>query len=173
MLKVHFFERNPLTEREGGDIMENNYRYIFCVSFQSWNSIKDKTSGVFCDIICAREKAYPPKNLAAKAAMHKRKLNQVTIFEAPAMFGGISLNPENDWVKLAKMIPWWAFEEKYAAQFSSKPKSARGQFPDCSEVWSVSEGIQLLPGAGTGGYDFPRAWKCPELHIPPHPPARI
>ena len=28
------------------------------------------------------------KNLAPEAAMYKRKLNQVTIFEDPAMFGG-------------------------------------------------------------------------------------
>ena len=51
--------------------------------------------------------------------MYKRKLNQVTIFEDPAMFGGISLNPNNAWVKLANLIPWWAFEEKYAEQFPS------------------------------------------------------
>ena len=51
--------------------------------------------------------------------MYKRKLNQVSIFENPAMFGGITLNPENEWVKLAKMIPWWVFEKKYAEQFPS------------------------------------------------------
>ena len=51
--------------------------------------------------------------------MYKRKLNQVSIFENPAMFGGIALNPENEWVKLAKMIPWWVFEKKYAEQFPS------------------------------------------------------
>ena len=51
--------------------------------------------------------------------MYKRKMNQVSVFDDPAMFGGIALNPENDWVKLAKLIPWWAFEEKYAEQFSS------------------------------------------------------
>lgn len=51
--------------------------------------------------------------------MYKRKLNQVSIFENPAMFGGIALNPENEWVKLAKMIPWWVFEKKYAEHFPS------------------------------------------------------
>lgn len=51
--------------------------------------------------------------------MYKRKLNQVSIYENPAMFGGIALNPENEWVKLAKMIPWWVFEKKYAEQFPS------------------------------------------------------
>ena len=51
--------------------------------------------------------------------MYKRKLNQVSIFENPAMFRGIALNPENEWVKLAKMIPWWVFEKKYAEQLPS------------------------------------------------------
>ena len=51
--------------------------------------------------------------------MYKRKLNQVSIFDNPAMFGGIALNPENEWVKLAGIIPWWVFEKKYAEQFPS------------------------------------------------------
>lgn len=59
--------------------------------------------------------------------MYKRKLNQVDMFENPAMFGGIALNPENEWVKLAGIIPWWVFEKKYAEQFSSN----KGQ-PACS-----------------------------------------
>ena len=51
--------------------------------------------------------------------MYKRKLNQVSLFDNPAMFGGIALNPENEWVKLAGIIPWWVFEKKYAKQFPS------------------------------------------------------
>ena len=51
--------------------------------------------------------------------MYKRKLNQVSMFDNPAMFGGIALNPENEWVKLAGIIPWWVFEKKYAEQFPS------------------------------------------------------
>lgn len=51
--------------------------------------------------------------------MYKRKLNQVNVFDNPAMFGGIALNPENEWVKLAAIIPWWVFEKKYAEQFPS------------------------------------------------------
>ena len=37
--------------------------------------------------------------------MYKRKMNQVSMFDNPAMFGGIALNPENEWVKLAKIMP--------------------------------------------------------------------
>ena len=59
--------------------------------------------------------------------MYKRKLNQVSMFDNPAMFGGIVLNPENEWVKLAAIIPWWVFEKKYAEQFPSN----KGQ-PACS-----------------------------------------
>jgi len=51
--------------------------------------------------------------------MYKRKLNQVSLFENPAMFGGIALDPKNEWVKLAGIIPWWVFEKKYAEQFPS------------------------------------------------------
>lgn len=51
--------------------------------------------------------------------MYKRRSNQISVFEDPAMFGGIPLNPENEWVKLAKLIPRWAFEEKYSEQFPS------------------------------------------------------
>ena len=59
--------------------------------------------------------------------MYKRKLNQVSLFENPAMFGGIALDPKNEWVKLAGIIPWWVFEKKYAEQFPS----GTGQ-PACS-----------------------------------------
>ena len=59
--------------------------------------------------------------------MYKRKQNQVSVFDNPAMFGGIALNPENEWVKLAAIIPWWVIEKKYAEQFPSNT----GQ-PACS-----------------------------------------
>lgn len=59
--------------------------------------------------------------------MYKRKVNQVSLFENPVMFGGIALNPENKWVKMAGIMPWWVFEKKYAEQFSSNT----GQ-PACS-----------------------------------------
>ena len=69
--------------------------------------------------------------------MYKRKLNQVSIFDNPAMFGGIPLDPENEWVKLAGIIPWWVFEKKYAGQFPS----GTGQ-PACSLRMAL--GSQLI-----------------------------
>ena len=58
------------------------------------------------------------KPLHLEATMYKRHLNQISPLDEPEYFGGIA--KENDWVKLAKLIPWHEFEEEYAVQFSSK-----------------------------------------------------
>jgi hypothetical protein len=47
--------------------------------------------------------------------------------DEPEYFGGIALDPDNEWVKLAKLIPWHQFEEEYATSFPS----GTGQ-PACS-----------------------------------------
>ena len=52
------------------------------------------------------------------------------MFEDALLFGGVKLNPVNRWVCMSQMIPWAAFEERYAALFPNpregKPaKSAR------------------------------------------------
>ena len=52
--------------------------------------------------------------------MYKRHLNQISLLDEPEYFGGIALDKENEWVKIAKLIPWHEFEGEYAAQFSSK-----------------------------------------------------
>ena len=52
--------------------------------------------------------------------MYKRHLNQTSLLDAPEYFGGIELDSENEWVKLAKLIPWHEFEEEYAMQYPSK-----------------------------------------------------
>ncbi len=75
----------------------------------------------------------PHKTLHLEDGMYKRKSNQVSIFDDSAMFGGIPLNPENEWVKLAKLIPWWVFEEKYADSFVGH-RSAGGQSADGTGV---------------------------------------
>ena len=59
--------------------------------------------------------------------MYKRHLNQINLLDEPEYFGGIALDPDNEWVKLAKLIPWNQFEEEYASSFSS----GTGQ-PACS-----------------------------------------
>ena len=59
--------------------------------------------------------------------MYKRHLNQINLLDEPEYFGGIALDPDNEWVKLAKLIPWDQFEEEYASSFTS----GTGQ-PACS-----------------------------------------
>lgn len=59
--------------------------------------------------------------------MYKRHLNQINLLNEPEYFGGITLDKDNEWVKLAKMIPWHEFEDEYADLFPS----STGQ-PACS-----------------------------------------
>ena len=59
--------------------------------------------------------------------MYKRHLNQINLLDEPEYFGRIALDPDNEWVKLAKLIPWDQFEEEYASSFTS----GTGQ-PACS-----------------------------------------
>ncbi len=69
---------------------------------------------------CKGKARKPSKTLHLELReMYKRHLNQVNLLDDPEMFGGIKLSKENQWVKLAKMIPWGKLEEKYAEQFSA------------------------------------------------------
>ena len=45
------------------------------------------------------------------------------MLESPEMFGSLPLDPNNDWVKLSRLVPLEAFDSKYAENFRSK----RGQ----------------------------------------------
>lgn len=42
------------------------------------------------------------------------------MLESPEMFGSLPLDPNNDWVKLSKLVPWREFDVKYAENFRSK-----------------------------------------------------
>lgn len=52
--------------------------------------------------------------------MYRRHNGQVSMLESPEMFGSLPLDPENDWIKLSKMVPWREFDQKYAENFKSK-----------------------------------------------------
>ena len=52
--------------------------------------------------------------------MYKRHTGQVSILESPEMFGSLPLDPNNDWIKLSKFVPWREFNLKYADNFRSK-----------------------------------------------------
>ena len=52
--------------------------------------------------------------------MYKRHTGQVWMLETPEMFGSLPLDPNNDWIKLSKFVPWRELELKYADNFRSK-----------------------------------------------------
>ena len=52
--------------------------------------------------------------------MYKRHTGQVSMLESPEMFGSLPLDPNNDWIKLSKFVPWREFDLKYADNFRSK-----------------------------------------------------
>ena len=47
------------------------------------------------------------KNLAPAGGlkMYKRHTGQVSMLESPEMFGSLPLDPNNDWIKLSKLVP--------------------------------------------------------------------
>ena len=61
--------------------------------------------------------------------MYRPQSEQVNIFEDEKVFQFQGLDSTNDWVKLAKMIPWAELERRYAQTFTSEAgnvgKSAR------------------------------------------------
>ena len=62
--------------------------------------------------------------------MYKKRGGQIDVLSLPEFFGGVRLDPRNTWVKLAEIIPWEAFEGKYAECFEGSgtgnpAKSAR------------------------------------------------
>jgi hypothetical protein len=62
-------------------------------------------------------------------AVYRPQSEQVSIFEDEKVFQFQGLDSTNDWVKLAKMIPWAELERRYAQTFTSEVgnvgKSAR------------------------------------------------
>ena len=52
--------------------------------------------------------------------MYKHRHGQRSLLESPEMFMMSPLNSENEWIKLAKLIPWDEIEKKYAKNFKSK-----------------------------------------------------
>ena len=52
--------------------------------------------------------------------MYKRHTGQVSMLETPEMFGSLPLDPQNDWIRLSKLVPWFEFDRKYRENFRSK-----------------------------------------------------
>ena len=52
--------------------------------------------------------------------MYRPESEQISVFENESFFQFQGLNPDNDWVRLAKLIPWAELERRYAQTFTSK-----------------------------------------------------
>jgi len=61
--------------------------------------------------------------------MYKQQCKQVSMFEEETLFGGVKLDTNNPWIRMAKMIPWSSVEDRYAETFDggtgNPAKSAR------------------------------------------------
>jgi hypothetical protein len=51
--------------------------------------------------------------------VYRPESEQVSVFENERFFQFHGLNPDNDWVRLAKLIPWAELERRYAQTFVS------------------------------------------------------
>jgi IS5 family transposase len=51
--------------------------------------------------------------------VYRPESEQVSVFENESFFQFHGLNPDNDWVRLAKLIPWTELERRYAQTFDS------------------------------------------------------
>ena len=49
--------------------------------------------------------------------MYKKRGGQIDALSSPMFFGGVRLDTRNVWVQMAELIPWEAFERKYAENF--------------------------------------------------------
>ena len=49
--------------------------------------------------------------------MYKRHSSQMSLFDEPEMFGTLPLDPNNEWVKLSRIIPWAELEYQWVNHF--------------------------------------------------------
>jgi transposase, IS5 family len=54
--------------------------------------------------------------------MYRKKSAQITMLDHPICFGGVKLDVQNPWIKLATIIPWDLIEEKYSESFANLEK---------------------------------------------------
>jgi len=103
--------------------------------------------------------------------MYEHDSRQIAFHDEPFLFGGLPLNPDNRWVKLAGVIPWSRVEEAYRKNFrgnrGARAKSVRLalgclivkeqlQLSDCDTVQMIREHpyIQYFLGYGEYRYDI-------------------
>lgn len=49
--------------------------------------------------------------------MYRRYTGQVSMLQSPDMFGSLPRDPNNDWIKLSKLVPWRGVDVKYVDDF--------------------------------------------------------
>src|SRR6056297_923165 len=54
----------------------------------------------------------------------ERNINQEKLVGFVNLFN-MELNPENRWIKMSRLVPWKAFEEKYAKRFKNDGRRAK------------------------------------------------
>ena len=100
--------------------------------------------------------------------MYRKRGGQIDALSSPIFFGGVRLDPTNTWVRLAEMIPWESFEEKYAENFEgattgnpAKPArmaigtliiKARYRFSDDDVIEEIRMNPYLQYFIGLGGF---------------------
>ena len=52
--------------------------------------------------------------------MYKHDQRQMAFYDEPLLFGGLPLNKENRWIRLAAQIPWARVEDEYRKQFTKR-----------------------------------------------------
>ena len=91
--------------------------------------------------------------------MYKRHLHQMSMLDdPPEVFGGVKLNPENEWVKKAKRVPWAEQEVRYADLFPS-------------DTGHPAYSVRIAVGALliTERYPFPDGMTVERIPMNPHP----
>ena len=94
------------------------------VSTEQLNSpIFHKQSELIHDKLVQEKPLKSSKTLALyleEVRVYRPESKQVSVFENESFFQFHGLNPDNDWVRLAKLIPWAELERRYAQTFDSK-----------------------------------------------------
>ena len=76
--------------------------------------------------------------------MYKCHLIQIKLLDEPEYFDGISFDPDNECVKLARLIPWHQYKEEYASTFPSDAGQPACNFRVTPGALLIKERYQFL-----------------------------
>lgn len=75
--------------------------------------------------------------------MYKHDQRQMAFYDEPLLFGGLPLNKENRWIRLAAQIPWARVEDEYRKQFTKQVGQAAKSVRFALGCLIVKEEMQL------------------------------